>query len=299
MAPTPCPPTRDETNVLSPPGQRQVRPLAAPLAATTPSPRAPFPLRRPVTPTLQRRESSTVATRGYGDRRRRQLCARGVMASAARCGPAPPPPDWEDCDAAFVAEGFHKILRDSFGVDGRPPRFDDAHFRRRFFVTPAVFTVLYRISRTSRGGPSPLRKRPQAPPPPPPPPGSCRRCTRRPGGWSSPPPRGVAVAAAPAARRGIDAHCRRKTRDSLVACLMRTCLLTHPLAPPHSSVSCASARVLLSPSWRRRLVRLLLVPHPRLHATGTMLPVPAPLRPSWPFLATPPPAEHQPAELPK
>lgn len=31
-----------------------------------------------------------------------------------RSGTAPPPPDWEDYDAAFVAEGFHLILRDSF-----------------------------------------------------------------------------------------------------------------------------------------------------------------------------------------
>lgn len=43
----------------------------------------------------------------------------------------------------------------------------------------------------------------------------CEGGSRCPEGWLSPPPREVAVAPAPAARRGIDAHCRRETLDSL------------------------------------------------------------------------------------
>lgn len=52
--------------------------------------------------------------------------------------------------AAAVAEGFLTIRADHFGVNGRPPLYDDKDFRRRFFLPRPSFVVIYEDIKTEQ-----------------------------------------------------------------------------------------------------------------------------------------------------
>lgn len=52
-------------------------------------------------------------------------------------------PAWRPDHGRDFAAGLHLILRDYFGVDGKPPVYSDAHFERRFHVPRILFLRIY------------------------------------------------------------------------------------------------------------------------------------------------------------